>query len=220
MATEEAQRITDPSQIQESDLSIKLSNFAIETPEPGSGSPSQQARVRLDLLQPLATPTMLAACRNPASRVVPFPDGRTSDAVGHEYLDISALSRAWRAALVQVPPVSRLTFNLSLPKPDNGGKGEGEGEDGNGFQKIYWDTATPARGQHLAVLARDVMQMVNTIATTMRMRGQGDVRFEVVYDEDEDEDEGVSVKAMELLKKQLLAITETETGGKPDTDID
>lgn len=198
MATEEAQRITDPSQIQESDLSIGLSNLAIGTPEPGSPSQPQTRQARLDLLQPLATPAMLAACCNPASRVVHFPDGRASDAIGHEYLDISALGRAWRQALAKVPPVSRLTFNLSLPKPDN----DGEGEDA--FQKVYWDTATPARGQHLAVLARDVMRVVMNIATTMQMRVQGDVHFEVVYDEDE----AVSLKAMELLKKQLLAITE------------
>jgi hypothetical protein len=196
MATEEAQRITDPSQIQESDLSTGLSNLTIETPVPGSPSQQHTRQARLGLLQPLATPVMLAASSNPASRVVRFPDGRAIDSVGHEYLDISALAK--------VPPISRLTFNLSLPKPESGGEGEdeGEGEGEDAFQKIYWDTATPEHGQHLAVLACDVMNLVITMATTTRMWVQGDMRFEVVYDEDE----GVSLSAMELLKKQLLTI--------------
>ncbi|KAJ5825877.1 hypothetical protein N7474_003015 [Penicillium riverlandense] len=196
MATDEAQRITDPSQIQEADLSIGLSNLAIETPGPVSSSQPHTRQAMLHLLQPLAAPAMLAACRNPGSRVVRFPDGRASDAVGPEYLDISALSKAWRQALAKVSPISWLTFNLSLPKPES----EGEGEDA--FQKVYWDTDTPDKGHYLAVVGHDVITLIITIATTTRVRAQGDVRFEVVYDES-----GASLRHMKLLKEQLLAIT-------------
>lgn len=205
MATEEAQCITDPCQLLESGLAIGPSNLAVDTAERNSPSQPQTRQARLVLLQPLATCTMLAACRKPSSCMVPFPDGRPSDAIGDEYLDISPLSRAWRQALAKTLPVPRLTFNLSLPKPGTGDS-EGEGESDDALQRVYWDTATPARGRHLAVAARDVMHLVTTIATTMRMRVQGDVRFEVVYDEDE----GLSLRAMKLLKKQLLDIAEAK----------
>ncbi|CAL5868548.1 uncharacterized protein PFLUO_LOCUS2775 [Penicillium psychrofluorescens] len=200
MATEEAQRITDPGQILESDLSVGLFNQAIETPEPGSSSQPHMRQARLHLLQPLATPAMLAACRNQGSHVLLSLSGPSNEPVGHDYLDISALSKAWRQALSKVPPISRLTFNLSLPKPDSG---EGEGEREVAFEKVYWETTAPESGKHLAVLARDVMTMVITMATATRMRVQGDVRFEVLYDEVE----GASPRGMKLLKKQLLAIS-------------
>lgn len=191
MAAKEAPAITDPSQIQESDLSLGLS---------------------LHLLQPLATPTMLAACRSPASRVVPTQDDRPSGSIGDEFigdefLDISALGKAWRQALAKVQPISRLTFNLSLPKPAN--LGEGEGEDA--FHKVYWHTSMPADGHHLAVVAPEVMRLVITIATTTRVRLQGDVHFEIVFDEDD----GVSLMAMELLKKELRAAVAEFKGKAP-----
>jgi hypothetical protein len=100
---------------------------------------------------------MLAACRNHASK-------RT---VGHEYLDISALDMAWRNALVKVTPASHITFDLSLPKPVD--------VDSEARHKIYWDTATPLTGQHMVILARNVMRLVASVATVTRMRVQGDV---------------------------------------------
>lgn len=99
--------------------------------------------------------------------------------------------------MTKVPPISQLTFDLSLPKEDEKNKGS--------FQKIYWDTAMPEEVS-LGVHARDVMTLAITIATVMRMRADGDVRFEVTYDETE----GVSLKGMTLLKKQLLALAEAK----------
>ncbi|KAI0124311.1 hypothetical protein BJ170DRAFT_638853 [Xylariales sp. AK1849] len=214
MAAEEERIITSPSQLQEADLSIGLSKLSIETGEPESQSQSPTRQVRLALLQPLATPAMLVACRNPSSTVVRFPDGRASDATGHEYLDISALRKAWVQAVGKVLPVSLITFDLSLPQPDGSVEGEGEGEgvaEGKGkrFRNVYWDTSTPSHGQHLAVLAPDVMRLAVSIATTTRMRVQGDLRFELVYNEKD----GVSTRAMALLKKQLLAIAESSHPG-------
>ncbi|KAL2020050.1 hypothetical protein VTK56DRAFT_8953 [Thermocarpiscus australiensis] len=60
---------------------------------------------------------MFAACRNPASKTIRLPNGRVSDVIGHEYLDVSALDKAWRHALAKVPPTSHIIFDLSLPRP-------------------------------------------------------------------------------------------------------
>jgi hypothetical protein len=66
------------------------------------------------------------------------------------------------------------------------------------FQKIYWDTGIPSEGG-TAVLSRDVLTIVVTIATGMRMRADGVLKFEVVYDQSE----GVTPNAMKLLQKHL-----------------
>jgi hypothetical protein len=49
------------------------------------------------------------------------------------------------------------------------------------------------------VLARDVMTTVVTISTETRMRADGVLKFEVVYDQRE----GVTPKAIKMLEKQL-----------------
>ncbi|EJD50573.1 hypothetical protein AURDEDRAFT_182467 [Auricularia subglabra TFB-10046 SS5] len=208
MASEDLPRVADPRDVQDLDLSVGLSSLTVEADD-SHESPSlpQTRKAKLGLLQPLATSAMLAACRDPSSRTVRFPDGRPSDSLGPEFLDISSLSKAWRKALVEVPPVTHLTFDLTLPKAEVEGNPEsvGENESGDVSRRVYWDTAAPARGHHLAVRAPDVMRLAVTIATTVRMRTEGDVRFDVAYDEDDD----ASPRAMKLLKQQLLAIAST-----------
>ena len=79
-----------------------------------------------------------------------------------------------------------------------------------GFQKLYWDTAVPREGG-LAVHTRDVITLIVTIATGIRMRVDGEVRFGLVFDGRE----GVIGHAMKLLKKQLGALEkEYKKGGK------
>jgi hypothetical protein len=195
MATPQEQHITDPAQLQESDLAVQLSDLNLADDPYKSGETTQQAAppLRLALLQPLVDPAMFAACRNPASKTIRHRDGRVSDVIGPEYLDISALDKAWRHALAKVSPTSHVTFDLSLPKPVDGGGAP---------QKIYWDTATPPTGQHVVILARNVMRLVASIATVTRMRVQGEVHFGLSYDEAE----GVSTSGMDLLSKQLKDI--------------
>jgi hypothetical protein len=177
----EAEPITDPSLLQELNIELLLSSLSIETSEPQSESVSQTRQARLALLQPLANADVLDACRDPASR----------------YLNIQPLSKAWRQALAKVPPFPQLTFDLTLPKEDNRSNGS--------FQKVHWDISMPKEAG-LGIVARDVMTLVTTIATGTRMRVDGDVRFEVTYEETD----GVSLRAMTRLKQQLLVLAGTK----------
>jgi hypothetical protein len=185
----EAQRITEPSLL--SNITIGLSNLSIDTSKLLPDSGSQTPPTTLVLLQPLANADMLASCRDPDSRLVRKPNGSVCGASNHEYLNIQPLSLAWRQAVIKAPPISQLTFDLTLPKH--------EGDEI--FEKVYWDTGMPREGG-LAVRTQDVMTLAITIATGTRMRADGVLKFGVAYDETE----GVSIKAMKLLEKQLLAL--------------
>ena len=186
MAGPQERCITDPAQLHESDLAASPDN---------AGETTQQAtpRLRLVLLQPLADPAMFAVCRDPT-------------VIGHEtlYLDISALDKAWRHALANVPPTPHITFDLSLPNPV---------DDSQAPLKIYWDTATPPTKQHMAIVTRNVMRLVASLATVTRMRVQGEVHFGLVYDEVE----GVSTRAMDLLSGQLKGIAKAKGTLQPAT---
>jgi hypothetical protein len=201
----EAQCITEPRLL--SDITIGLSSLSIKTSEP-SQSRSQTQHVKLVLLQPLANADTLAACRDPDSRLVRKPDGVVCSTSNHEYLNIRSLSVAWRQAVMKVAPISQITFDLTLPKRD---------ENTSAFQKVYWDTAMPQEGG-LAVRTRDIMTLAATIATGMRMRANGDLRFGVTYDKTE----GILLKAITGLEKQLLALAEyrapVKDGDRRDQD--
>ncbi|RFU31595.1 hypothetical protein B7463_g4714, partial [Scytalidium lignicola] len=185
----EAQRITDPSLLS---ITTGLSNLNIGTSKlPDSGSATQ--KLTLVLLQPLANADMLAACCGTDSRLGPNPDS-SNHQILRKNLNIRPLSKAWRQAVMKVPPISDLTFNLTLPKGD---------KNTSLSQRLYWEIATPQEGG-LIIETKQVMYIATTIATEMRMRSQGDVRFEVIYDKAD----GTSLRAMSLLKKQLLALAE------------
>jgi hypothetical protein len=176
----EACRITDPSQ-----LATGMPRLGIEASATDS-TPSegllQTSPPILVLLQPLANPDMLTACRRPSTYT------------SNQYLNIQPLSLKWRQALTNIAPITQIIFDLTLPCPLPPSSSSG----GLEFQKIYWDTGIPPEGG-LAVLVRDVTTMVVTIATGMRMRADGVLKFDVVYDQSE----GVTLKAMNLLQKQL-----------------
>jgi hypothetical protein len=176
----EACRITDPFQ-----LASGMPRLGIEASETDS-TPSegllQTSPPILVLLQALANPDMLTACRRPSTYT------------SNQYLNIQPLSLKWRQALPNIAPITHLIFDLTLPRPLPPSSSSG----GLEFQKIYWDTRIPSEGG-LAVLVRDVTTMVVTIATGMRMRADGVLKFDVVYDQSE----GVTPKAMNLLQKQL-----------------
>lgn len=204
MATPKERYITDPTQLQESDLAVELSDLCLAQNPHDSDETTQLAvpQLRLALLQPLADPAMFAACRNPASKIRRSPDGWASHTIGPEFLDISALDKAWRQALARAPPASHITFDLSLPKPV---------DDSEAPRKIHWDTTTPLTEQDAAVLSRDVARLVAAIATVTRMRAQGDVHFGLSYDEAD----GVSTRGMGLLSKQLSDIAKARGNISP-----
>jgi len=176
----EACRITHPSQ-----LATGLPKLGIEASATDS-TPSegllQTPPTILVLLQPLANPDMLTDCRPPNTYTK------------YQYLNIQPLSLEWRRALTNIAPITHLIFDLTLPRPLPPSSSSG----GLKFQKIYWDTGIPSEGG-TAVLSRDVMTMVLTIATGMRMRADGVLKFEVVYDQSE----AVTPNAMRLLQKHL-----------------
>jgi hypothetical protein len=192
-----ALRITEPSSL--SDNTIAFSSLSIETLKPTSAG-SQTQHAELVLLQPLAKADTLAACRDPSSRVIRNEHGDVCGPSNHELLNIRPLSLAWRQAAAKGEPMPQVTFNLTLPKEDGSTKE---------FQKVYWDTAMPQEGG-LAVRTQDVMTLAITLATGMRMRTKGDLRFGVIYDKAE----GLRVESMTSLEKQLLALARYKARGE------
>jgi hypothetical protein len=204
LSMSEAERITEPS---------LLNNFlvtpGVSNPSTGaSASPaqpgSQTRKARLVLLQPLANVELLEACRIRS-------DNRflTSE---NEFLNIQPLSRAWRRAITSVPPFSHLIFDLTLPKETEECK--------DTFHQVHWDTFIP-EGKSLGVPLRGVLNLVRTIATGTKIRASGDVRFEVVYEEVEGA-KGIAPRAITILKKELLALSqqvrEVKDGGNGELD--
>ncbi|GIJ99566.1 hypothetical protein Aspvir_001700 [Aspergillus viridinutans] len=189
----EVETITDPDHLNEFHITAGLSSLNTGTSGASPEPVPQTQRVKLVLLQPLANPDMLAACRNPGSRVTRRSTGLSGGSSTREFLDIRPLSKAWRQATMKVPPFSHLIFDLTLPKANEGRN--------DSFQKVYWDIGMP-QGDTLSVQAGDVMNLVVTIATETRVRAKGNVRFEVVYDEAE----GVAPRALTRLDQELLAL--------------
>jgi hypothetical protein len=200
----ELEPITDPSFLQTSKIVTGLASLSIGTSRASPELASPKPRARLALLQPLAKPGMLEACRNPASQRI-YNSDRTSYSHGnHEYLNIQPLCKAWRKALMEVPPIPHLTFDLALPKAEETSK--------DSFQRVYWDVAIPGEGG-LGVLQHDVNSLIITIATVMRMRTEGDVLFEVIWDQADKK----ALRKISLLEKQLRALSDT---GPPKAKVE
>jgi hypothetical protein len=189
----EAQRITDPGLL--SDTTVGLSGHNVEVPR----------RVTLVLLQPLAKPEVLAACRHPKSSLIHNTDDAVFGAWDYEYLDIRPLSVLWRQAVREAAPISDVTFDLSMPKGDKGTKLA---------EKVYWDISMPQGG--IGVISREVMSMVITLATGIRMRVGGDLRFGIIYDERD----GMPSPKIARLESQLLALAKYKAPGKVREQID
>ncbi|PKX95328.1 uncharacterized protein P174DRAFT_403998 [Aspergillus novofumigatus IBT 16806] len=199
----EAESMIEPNALDESFIISGLSSLSIGTAEGPPKSSSQTRKARLVLLQPLANAKMLQACRNPQSRRILKNDCLFTSS--NELLDIQPVSRAWRQAIMNAPPFSHLIFDLTLPKETENCK--------DTFQKVHWDTYIPEENS-LGVPLRDVMTLVRTIATEMKMRAKGDgLWFDVVYDEIEGS-KGIAPRAMAILKKQLIALSQPAPEGK------
>ncbi|AEO53771.1 hypothetical protein MYCTH_2106573 [Thermothelomyces thermophilus ATCC 42464] len=212
MATSQERYIAHPGQLQEPDIAGQLSDLHLAdgaaTSEDATTRRPAPPRLRLALLQPLADPAVLAACRKPAPDAAANLDdedtGVVSPAIvgiGHEYLDITPLDEAWRKALAKAPPVSQITFDLRLPRAV-GSDGDGSEEAHSG---IYWETTVSRRGEQFALPVRNVTRLVTTIAIVARIRargGGGDVRFELSYDVTD----GLPSKLVETLRACLVGI--------------
>ncbi|KAF4164368.1 hypothetical protein CNMCM6936_009304 [Aspergillus lentulus] len=199
----ELELVTDPDDLNEFHITAGLSSLNTGGPGASPDPVPRTRKVKLVLLQPLANPDMLAACRNPDSRVTRRSTGLSGDTSTCEFLDIRPLSKAWRQATMKVPPFSHLIFDLTLPKANEGRNVS--------FRKVYWDIGMP-QGDTLTVEARDAMNLVVTIATETRIRAKGNVCFEIVYDEAE----GVAPRVLTRLDKQLLALQQFP--GKKDVE--
>lgn len=190
----QAERITDPNHLRDYCGENGLLSLSDDASKLSSELASKLQQVELVILQPLANTDMVDNCRDPESRVIRRPNGSLCGASNCEYLNLQPLSKSWRNELMKVPPISKLIFDVTLPK---------KGEKNNGSAtKVYWDTAMPQE-DCFGIHTRDVMTLVITIATETRMRTNGGVLFEVIYDDTE----GISLKGMARLKKQLLALS-------------
>ncbi|KAL2170766.1 hypothetical protein VTG60DRAFT_4421 [Thermothelomyces hinnuleus] len=228
MATSQERYIAHPAQLQEPDIAGQLSDLHLAdgaaASEDATTRRAAPPRLRLALLQPLADPAVLAACRKPAPDAANLDDEDTGVVsppivgVGHEYLDITPLDEAWRKALVKAPPASHITFDLRLPRAVGGG-GDGDNHNDNdedcseAHPGIYWETTVPRRGEQFALPVRNVTRLVTTIAIVARMRAQGgggDARFGLSYDVTD----GLPSKLVETLRARLIGI-ESATNIRP-----
>jgi hypothetical protein len=177
----------------DSDIISRMSSLSIETHNTTLPRGNTQYAT-LAIMQPLKDPNMLAACRNPASKVLRRADGSVCGPSDSEFLNIEPLGMAWRQALLKVPAFSQITFDLSLPK---------EGENTAGQQKVYWQGTGRSEGE-LGINTQEVFNLVILLATTTRMRTKSDLKFEVTWGESYDE--RPRPDTMAGLHKRLLSL--------------
>jgi hypothetical protein len=228
----ESLRITEPRLL--TDITAKLATLNLSAPEPppttlvllqplanaatlaaclpNSRSTSTPNLQYLDI-QPLSLAWRQAVIKAPPMRDLVF-DLRLPLLTGTSASSASTTSGDEIRGVPRVPRVQRVQEVQALPLPSSTPTSSPETTSASGvqggFQKLYWVTAVPREGG-LAVPTRDVMKLIVTIATGIRMRVGGDVRFGLVFDGRE----GVTGRAMKLLKKQLGALEkEYKKGGQ------
>jgi len=195
MAESKVERITDPSLL--CDLSARMFQLRLDDSET---CPRNPPAVELAILQPLANPDILAACRNRRPPQV-HGDGNSPMNINsldyQEQLNLRELGLAWRRALASIDPLQNVVFELALPEvtPDSGRSRGAAAE-------IYWMHKMP-RGGCLYVEPHQVIRLITTLATALRMRSDGDVRFDVKYIKGEGD-----ARLMQLLRRQLFALAE------------
>ncbi|PYI33235.1 hypothetical protein BP00DRAFT_424103 [Aspergillus indologenus CBS 114.80] len=175
------------------DPSVLHDFYRVEELSPlGSKSTSipHQHQATIALLQPLRNTDILESCRQP--RATPYTGCRNAR---HAYLNLDPLSKAWRQQMMKLPPFARLVFDLTLPPRDTRQSPE-----------IYGDDNIPEK-VCCVVETRDIMTLVRSIALTTVMRAKRKVAsFDVVFNQED----GVSVKGMEILKGQLVALSQAK----------
>jgi hypothetical protein len=228
----ESLRITEPRLL--TDITAKLATLNLSAPEPppttlvllqplanaatlaaclpASRSTSTSNLQYLDI-QPLSLAWRQAVIKAPPMQDLvfdlrlPLPTATSASSAsttsGNGVREVPRVPRVPRVQELQaLPLLFSTTASSSKSTSASGVQGR--------FQKLYWDTAVPREGG-LAVHTRDVITLIVTIATGIRMRVDGEVRFGLVFDGRE----GVIGHAMKLLKKQLGALEkEYKKGGK------
>ncbi|KAK4507387.1 hypothetical protein PRZ48_001122 [Zasmidium cellare] len=130
--------------------------------------PSIDHNVTITIFAPLAHEHVLADCRNPDSRYAKTPEGQRCGMTDFEYLDISSLAQAWRDNWKTVPTfITKVTFDLTLPEPDDG------------VERVRWEHGYRS-GLKIHPPERETVSLVNTMVLGMNMRSQGRVKMEAV----------------------------------------
>lgn len=142
----------------------QLSNFARSAQD----TDAEPVDLTLQLLHALQDETLLAPSRNPGSKFMRDGEGRRllNSPTEHEYFDLVAIGKAWRAALLAVPPelVERVAFDQTLPRALR--------VDGESLP-LHWETSL--KGAGVAVISMDVSCLVIGMATVLRTRRDGGV---------------------------------------------
>lgn len=141
---------------------------------------------------------MLAACRNPSSKIMWAMDGSSSYSSDDEFLNIQPLGAAWRQAVTKATPPREVIFDLTLPKEEASTEGDAST---NRSEGVYWSHALPPQGG-LAIRILDVITLAVTLATNIKMRTAADLKFSVITKEPE----SIQPESMEKLEMQLLAL--------------
>lgn len=109
-----------------------------------------------------------------------------------QILDIQHLSKALRQALMKLPPIPRVIFELTLPRESEESRGS--------FRKFYWDKYARKR-QSRRTITRSY-DFGNYHCHCDEMRSSDGVLFNLLYNETEREHNSGST----LLKKNLVAL--------------
>lgn len=152
--------------------------------------------IRLSLLLPLANSEILASCRDPSSKHMRDQDGnRLNTPTNHEYLDLTALSKLWRKACMQIPSagVKEICFDLALPRKSDAEDGQAE--------IIHWDAHIPSEGG-IAVQTRECASLIVLLATTLKVR-EGGRGLGVQFRLSEGEEQGGRMSKVAKLKGTL-----------------
>ncbi|BCR99670.1 uncharacterized protein AKAW2_50012S [Aspergillus luchuensis] len=186
------QPVSDPSLLQEFCLTEDLSRLSID-----QESEPRIRQAKLALLHPLRKANILESCRCRTDAPTDQLCHYTCDRSRHEFLNLHPLGKTWRKELMKIPPFSRLIFDLTLPPHS---PNDNTTETPNGW--IHWDTSMPQEAS-LGIHAKEVANIVTTIALTTRMRMKGDeVSFGIIYDPTD----GAHVRNMKGIQKQLAAL--------------
>ncbi|GFN10752.1 sulfite reductase [NADPH] hemoprotein beta-component [Aspergillus tubingensis] len=197
--------VSDPNLLQEFCLTDDLSRLSID-----QGSEPHIRQAKLALLHPLGKANILELCRCPTNAPTHQPCRYTCDRSRSEFLNLHPLGKAWRKELMKIPPFSRLIFDLTLP-PHSPNDNTTE----TPKQWIHWDTSMPQEA-NLGINAKEVANIVTTIALTTRMRMKGDeVSFGIIYDPTD----GAHVRNMKGIQKQLAALGTTTSPEVQDEKV-
>ena len=158
-------------------LSFAHPNQLSEFARPAEDEKPPRLHITLQLLHALEDDTLLAESRNARSKFMRDEHGPRYDSPSDsEYFDLTAVGKAWRKAMLSVPPnlIDRVTFDQTLPQTL-----QIDGQE----VPLHWETTLTGAG--VAVLTMDVSSLVINMATVLRMRRGGGVTFVVAYDDAE-----------------------------------